>query len=133
MDTAPLYFVEKSLVHRALRLARYDIGSLSYQEELDMWLLASLFMTKVFTECRRLGIFPQEPRVLTGDAIKNKDIDLVELMYEAEEQLGFTVSVRRKKPKHEAWLGRSAEYVAERRRRFAMGVFLRMTSGGIIR
>lgn len=133
MTTSHLYFVEKSLVHRSLRLARYDIGSLSYQEELEMWLLASLFMTKVFTECRRLGIYPQEPRVFTGDAVKEKQIDLTELMYEAEEHLGFTVSVRRRDDAHDEWTSKRAERVADRRRRFAMSVFLRMTSGGIIR
>lgn len=113
-------------------MARYDIGAMSYQEELDQWLLASLFMTKVFSVCKELGIYPQEPRVERATGEPNP-IDLPALMYEAEEELGFTVSVRSNEPFVSKWRSRTAEYVADRRRRFAMSVFLRMTSGGIIR
>lgn len=129
----PLYYIERPAVMRVISMARYDIGAMSYEEELDQWLLASLFMTKVFSECKALGIYPQEPRIERSATGEPEPIDLMALMYEAEEQLGFTVSVRSNEPFVSKWRSRTAEYVADRRRRFAMSVFLRMTSGGIIK
>ena len=127
-----LYYTDRQTVRRTIALARYDIGAMSPQEELDQWLFASLFMTKVFSECKALGLYPQEPRESRVGEVGDDPIDLMAIMYQAEEELGFTVSVRSNEPFVSKWRSRTAEYVADRRRRFAMSVMLRMTSGGII-
>ena len=56
---------------------------LSIDENIDHWHLASVFMSKVFSECKAKGVTPRT----AGD-----EIVLSEVMEEAEKELGLYVS-----------------------------------------
>lgn len=107
----------------SIRKASLEPYPLPPDEQLEQWHVASLFMSKVFEACRRLGVHPHDDE--TG-------IVLDDLMMEAEAEAGVFIhddalALMNRFPRMQAKDAR------RRRRAYAYSLFIRVTSGGINR
>lgn len=91
---------------------------LAIDESSEHWHLASLFMSKVFAECKRKGVTPRT----AGD-----EVVLLDVIEEAEKELGIYVS-----PQEIELMNKFSRMAItdeiRRRRAFAFSSLIRMTS-----
>ena len=95
----------------------------SYEEALTRWHLSSLFMTKVFDRCRETGVTPMTA---------NGEVQLAKLLIEAEKELDLHISEATLDLMPQP-LREKVDEILRNRRQFVYSVFLRMTSGAILK
>lgn len=118
---AHLYTPVKRL-RTSLRRSMLSDESLSQDEQMSEWHLTSLFMSKVFDACKRLGVTPRT----AGDEVRLEDI-----MVESEKELGIHLSHHEIELMNRFQRAKTLDDI-RRRRSFAYSSLIRMTSNGII-
>jgi hypothetical protein len=116
-------YVDTSHVRRSIRKASLEPDTITREEQLEQWHTASVFMSKVFSACRDKGVHPhdQEHGIVVDD-----------LMVEAEQETGVFVSEDKLALMNRFTRSRTKD-ATRRRRAFAYSLFIRVTSGGIVR
>jgi hypothetical protein len=113
------YYTPLKGIRTSVRIALIPRGEKMKDDDIDLWHLASLFMSKVFTECKRQGV---TPRTASGE------VNLTELIEEAEKELGIYVSVDDLLMMNKFPRQMMTDEIT-RRRSFAFSALIRMTSG----
>jgi len=119
VDTVMAYmYTPMHRVRLSIRRSLTAIEEMELDNTMMYWHLASVFMSKVFEDCKRKGLTPR---------CAMDDVMLTDLIAEAEKQLGIYVSIEELALMNKFQRLTMSDEI-DRRRAFAFSSLIRMTS-----